>query len=311
MIVITLTKCPLNLRGDLTRWLFELDTNVYVGKVSSRVRDLLWERIVKNLKSGIAVMAYSINNEQGFTFRTHGNTWKIEEYEGLQLMLRPNFEQITADIDPDALKKGVAALRYKHRYKVKINKDAVTLKQSKVLSGNYWVDNYVAFDLETTGLSVKKDCIIEIGAVKICQGHIQAEFSKLINIGETLPVIIEEMTGINSKELVTKGEDLSYVLDDFIDFVGDNVLIAHHSDFDKNFLEEALKKERMHLQTTYFDTVMLAEAVLPQLVSYKLGNLLKFLNIDSKIKHRALNDARNVYLLYEALKKISTASAKK
>ena len=62
MIVITLTDCPISLRGDLTKWLLEINTGVFVGRVSARVRDNLWDRVVKNVKNGRATLVYSTNN---------------------------------------------------------------------------------------------------------------------------------------------------------------------------------------------------------------------------------------------------------
>ena len=61
MLVITLTNCPPSLRGDLTGWLFEINTGIYVGNVSARVRDELWKRICNNIKNGNATMVYSPN----------------------------------------------------------------------------------------------------------------------------------------------------------------------------------------------------------------------------------------------------------
>lgn len=73
MTVIVLSDCPPKLRGDLTKWLLEISTGVYVGKVSARVRDELWLRVCDNLKSGRASMVYSTNNEQGMDFRVHNS----------------------------------------------------------------------------------------------------------------------------------------------------------------------------------------------------------------------------------------------
>lgn len=63
MIVITLTKTPPALRGDLTRWCQEIQTGVYVGDVSARVRDKLWERVQTNIGNGEATLVYNTNNE--------------------------------------------------------------------------------------------------------------------------------------------------------------------------------------------------------------------------------------------------------
>jgi CRISPR-associated protein Cas2 len=90
MTVIILTDCPLSLRGDLTKWLLEVNAGVFVGRVSKRVRDHLWDRVIKFAKNGRATMVYSTNNEQGLDFRTHGNVWEPIDFDGIKLMLRPN-----------------------------------------------------------------------------------------------------------------------------------------------------------------------------------------------------------------------------
>lgn len=90
MVVITLEKCPLALRGDLTKWLQEISLGVYVGQVSARVRDRLWQRVCEESKSGRATMVYSARNEQHLNFRVHNTSWEPIEYDGLKLMMRPS-----------------------------------------------------------------------------------------------------------------------------------------------------------------------------------------------------------------------------
>lgn len=90
MIVITLTKCPLKLRGDLSKWLIEINTGVYVGKVSARVRDALWKRICENISDGHAMMVFSAQNEQNMDFRVHNTTWMPVDFDGIKLMKHPN-----------------------------------------------------------------------------------------------------------------------------------------------------------------------------------------------------------------------------
>jgi CRISPR-associated protein Cas2 len=88
--VIVVAACPIGLRGHLTRWLLEISAGVFVGKVSARVRDLLWARTVDMVKSGRAIMVYTADNEQGLQFKVHRHEWTPIDYEGLTLMLRPN-----------------------------------------------------------------------------------------------------------------------------------------------------------------------------------------------------------------------------
>lgn len=93
MIVVVLSVAPSKLRGYLTRWLFEISSGVYVGKVSARVRELLWERIKDNVGRGRAVLVYPSDNEQGLQFRTFGQEWQPVDYDGLELIMRPNTSQ--------------------------------------------------------------------------------------------------------------------------------------------------------------------------------------------------------------------------
>lgn len=86
MIVISLTACPVGLRGDLSRWLFEISPGVFVG---NGVRDALWERVEGLCKDGRATMVYSARNEQHLAFRTHRSDWKTIDCDGLELVLKP------------------------------------------------------------------------------------------------------------------------------------------------------------------------------------------------------------------------------
>jgi len=87
MIVMIVERATPSLRGELTRWLIQPKTGVFIGRLTARVRELLWQRVQKALASrGAAVMAYSSNTEQGFTLRAFGKTSKvIEDFEGLLL----------------------------------------------------------------------------------------------------------------------------------------------------------------------------------------------------------------------------------
>ncbi|MCY2952895.1 MAG: type I-E CRISPR-associated endoribonuclease Cas2e [Planctomycetota bacterium] len=86
MLVFILERVSPALRGELTRWLVQPHTGVFVGTVSARVRQRLWERICKAMKCGAAIMIYPVPTEQGFTIETSGKTKKvIEDFEGLKL----------------------------------------------------------------------------------------------------------------------------------------------------------------------------------------------------------------------------------
>lgn len=91
MIVLLMEKVPAALRGEITRWLIELRTGVFVGNVSALVRDKLWEQIREKTKGGSATLLQSAANEQGYTIRSHGDTPRIiRDFDGLQLVTIPH-----------------------------------------------------------------------------------------------------------------------------------------------------------------------------------------------------------------------------
>ena len=89
MIVIVLSKCPPALRGDLTKWLFEVSTNVFVGRLTARVRDELWDRILIYCKDGRATMVYETDNEQRMESRVHNTGWQPTDFDGIWMMMKP------------------------------------------------------------------------------------------------------------------------------------------------------------------------------------------------------------------------------
>lgn len=89
MVVVVLTAVPVGLRGFVTRWLLELSPGVFVGRVSPRVRDAIWMRIVELCKDGRAIMVFSAENEQRLNFRVHRHDWDVVDVDGVSLIRRP------------------------------------------------------------------------------------------------------------------------------------------------------------------------------------------------------------------------------
>jgi len=91
VIILVLTAVPPGLRGDLSRWLTEVSPGVFCGRVSRRVRDLLWERVRAGLRGGSAVLvAASGDQEQGYEILTCGrDRWVPDDYDGLTLIRKP------------------------------------------------------------------------------------------------------------------------------------------------------------------------------------------------------------------------------
>jgi CRISPR-associated protein Cas2 len=87
MLVIDVENAPPRLRGRLAVWLLEVRAGVYVGNVSRRVREMIWEQIQKGIEEGNAVMAWSTNTESGYDFLTWGKNRRIpKEMDGLKLV---------------------------------------------------------------------------------------------------------------------------------------------------------------------------------------------------------------------------------
>lgn len=90
MVILICEKVPESLRGELSRWMIEPKTNVFVGKMSAMVRDKLWARVQDKLKGGAAILAYPSNTEQGFVIKSCGGTTRqLVNYDGLTLVKIP------------------------------------------------------------------------------------------------------------------------------------------------------------------------------------------------------------------------------
>lgn len=90
MLVLIVENVKSSLRGELSRWLFEIKTGVFAGRVSALVRDELWELIEQQLGKGSAVMIYPQRNEQGFGARMLGNPSRLLiDIEGVLLVRTP------------------------------------------------------------------------------------------------------------------------------------------------------------------------------------------------------------------------------
>ena len=91
MVVMTLENVPISLKGELSRWMIEVSTGVYVGKLSALVRNLLWEKCSQNKKTGRCAQVYRTNNEQGFSIRIAGDSKRsVINFDGLELIAIKN-----------------------------------------------------------------------------------------------------------------------------------------------------------------------------------------------------------------------------
>ncbi len=165
------------------------------------------------------------------------------------------------------------------------------------------VSDYVVFDLETTGVNCNADEVIEISAVKVIAGEVTEEFSTLVNPGRSIPFYATEVNGITD-EMVADAPDFESVLSDFLEFVGDMVLVGHNIHrFDLRFLYRDTERFwDKTLGNDYIDTLDIAQQYLPELSHHKLADLAGHYGIDTDGAHRALNDCRMNQMVYEELK---------
>lgn len=161
---------------------------------------------------------------------------------------------------------------------------------------------YVAFDLETTGLSSRKDTIIEIGAVILKRGVEIDRFQTFVDPERPLEQKIVELTGI-SQDMLVGAPKLQEVLPKFLEFIGGRVLVAHNSDFDTGFIRAACAKLGYEYSFTAVDTLILAQNMLPQLNKYKLDIVSAALSLPDFNHHRAGDDAMTCGLIMDRLMK--------
>ena len=149
---------------------------------------------------------------------------------------------------------------------------------------------YIVFDIETTGLSQKKNKIIEIGAVKIKDGEEIDRFSEFINPEEPIPYSIEQLTSITD-EMVMHAPTVDVILPKFLEFCGDDIVVAHNAAFDTGFIKKNARDLGMKFDNTIMDTMTLSHVLLPELGKFTLDRVCKALNVKNEHHHRAVDDA--------------------
>ena len=151
--------------------------------------------------------------------------------------------------------------------------------------------DFAVLDFETTGVSGKKNRVIEIGIVHVKNLEIVDSYQSFINPGMLVPYYITKITGITDADV----QDAPYfedVTSEVVDFIGDSVLVAHNLPFDYSFLKhEFIRADTFLPKMESLCTLKLARKMYPELKSKSLGNLVKYFGIKHKDVHRALGDA--------------------
>ena len=162
-------------------------------------------------------------------------------------------------------------------------------------------EEFVVFDIETTGLNSHTNKIIEIGAVKIKAGRIIDRYSQLINPGISIPYHITEITSITNEQVANQPK-IDEVIGKFVDFIGDAVLVAHNAPFDMGFIKRDIKEYlNIDLESSVIDTLQMARDLFPDFKKYGLGDLNKSLGLALEKHHRAVDDSQataNMFIIF-------------
>lgn len=282
LTVITLKNVPVSLRGDLTKWMQEIATGIYVGNFNTKIRQQLWQRVVENVGDGEATITYQCRNEIGYAFDTVNAQRRVENFDGIPLVMLPNKERA----EENNYNSGYSTVA---RYR-KARKFSRNLHKSDVKP-------YVVLDIETDGLDGNKNSIIEIGAIKISGNEVE-EFSYLIAYDGDLSIDITKLTGITKQEIIENGVPLEEALEKLLIFIMGCDLVGYNFDFDLRFLNNNLQKLGLKpIANQSYDLLKFVKSEKLFLSNYKLQTVLQVYEINHTVPHRALEDAKLIYEL--------------
>ena len=158
-------------------------------------------------------------------------------------------------------------------------------------------DDYVVVDTETTGLFAT-DRIIEIGAIRVRNCAVVASFEKLVNPGIPISPGASKVNGITNS-MVKHGPSFSEIQEEFLSFIGDDIIVGHNITFDLKFINRELCRP---LQNRYIDTCKLARQYIDDVENHKLATLVDYFGINISQKHRALGDVILTQMVFEKIK---------
>jgi DNA polymerase III subunit alpha, Gram-positive type len=152
--------------------------------------------------------------------------------------------------------------------------------------------DFVVFDLETTGAKTPPCRVTEIGAYRVRNGKITEEFQTLVNPETSIPPFITQLTGI-SNQMVKNAPRFAEIAADFLDFIGDSVLVAHNAHFDIRFLNHEIGRiyPDYRVANPHLCTVQLSRKILPHILNHRLHTVAEYYSIVIRNRHRAGDDA--------------------
>ena len=162
------------------------------------------------------------------------------------------------------------------------------------------ISDYIAIDLETTGIRLSKDKIIEVGLLKVKDSHIIDTFSCVINPDMQVDDKILELTKISKNEL-ENAKRIHEVINHIVDFCEDYVLLGHNTIFDYSFVKKEANRAGLEFEKRGIDTYKLCKRVLPENVRKNLTEACGYFGIERKNSHRAFSDAYYTHVLFQEI----------
>ena len=265
MIVVNVANVPPKLRGFLTKYLWEIETGVYVGNVNARVREEIWKRIIDNQLSGRAMMIFPSDNEQGFDFCTSGYQKRVMDFEGLKLLLTPHKE----------------------------------LTRNSESTNQPYPERYVVIDFETTSLDIVQARIIEIGAVEYINGCEGQQLQILVHV--EVPSEITELTGI-TQEMAENGMDIADAIKTLKEFVAESIVIGYNiRQYDIKVIGRECSRNGVSFPfKQIIDVLDLVRRKCIGLSSYKMKDVALALGLNVDDLHRAIPDCLVCNAIYQA-----------
>lgn len=165
-----------------------------------------------------------------------------------------------------------------------------------------YTPDYVVYDLETTGISCQRDEVIEISAIRVRGGHPVSTFTQLVNPGRPIPYGASSVNHIYDNMVADK-PGFSQVLGEFLDFIGDDVLVGHNiKRFDMNFIyRDCQRYFGQTIDNDYIDTLHMAKQCFPAWKHRRLENLAEYYGISTQGAHRALRDCHMNQQVFELM----------
>ena len=165
-----------------------------------------------------------------------------------------------------------------------------------------YTPDYVVYDLETTGISCQRDEVIEISAIRVRGGYPVSTFTQLVNPGRPIPYGASSVNHIYDNMVADK-PGFSQVLGEFLDFIGDDVLVGHNiKRFDMNFIyRDCQRYFGQTIDNDYIDTLHMAKQCFPAWKHRRLENLAEHYGISTQGAHRALQDCHMNQQVFELM----------